>query len=123
MTSLVHTLVCGATRSGKSEAELSRLVLLAQANSCAIVLLDPPGTLAQKFLLHLDLLGLSSRVLYDRLADTDRVPGYAWLTPSQNADPLQRESENDERVREFAAILLRRRGIPDMATTPLIEEG
>ena len=55
--------------------------------------------------------------------DTDRVPGYDWLTPSTHPDPLQREAENDERVREFAAILLRRRGIQDPARTPLIEEG
>jgi hypothetical protein len=117
-----HIFACGATRSGKSEAELVRLVALAKANDCAIVLLDPPGTLAKKFLLHLDLLGLTRRVIYDRLADTDRIPGYDWLVPSTHLDPLQREAENDERIREFASVLLRRRGIQDMATVPLIEE-
>jgi hypothetical protein len=121
-TDIRHTFVCGATRSGKSEAELARLVPLAKRNDCAIVLLDPPGTLARKFLLHLHQLGQASRVLYDRLSDTDRVPGYEWLLPSNNADPLQREAENDERVREFASILLRRRGIQDAASRPLIEE-
>jgi hypothetical protein len=50
------------------------------------------------------------------------VPGYDWLTASTNPDPLQREAENDERIREFASILLRRRGIQDPASTPLIEE-
>src|SRR5205814_6714404 len=118
-----HTFVCGATRSGKSEAELSRLVPLAKADDCAIVLLDPPGSLARKFLLYLDLHGQSSRVLYDRLSDTDRVPGYDWLVRSNHPDPLQREAENDERIREFASVLLRRRGILDPAATPLIEEG
>src|SRR5213592_2496573 len=44
-------------------------------------------------------------------------------SPSSNPDPLQREAENDERIREFAAILLRRRGIQDPAATPVIEEG
>jgi hypothetical protein len=122
MTEVQHTFVCGATRSGKSEAELSRLGPLAQRNDCAIVLLDPPGTLASKFLLHLDRLGLTRRVIYDRLADTDRVPMYDWLTASSHSDPLQRQAEDDERVREFAAILLRRRGIQDTADTPLIEE-
>src|SRR5947209_20484131 len=122
MTFAMHTLVCGATRSGKSEAELTRLIPMAQRNDCAIVLLDPPGTLARKFLLHLDLLGLTNRVLYDRLSDTDRVPGYDWLPPSSHPDPLQREAENDERTREFAEILLRRRGTQGTATTPLIEE-
>jgi hypothetical protein len=121
-TDIRHTFVCGATRSGKSEAELARLVPLARRNNCAIVLLDPPGTLARKFLLHLHRIGQASRVLYDRLSDTDRVPGYEWLLPSNNADPLQREAENDERVREFASILLRRRGIQDAAARPLIEE-
>jgi len=120
---ITHTLVCGASRSGKSEAELTRLVPLAQRNDCAIVLIDPPGTLAAKFLLHLDGLGLTNRVLYDRLADTDRVPGYEWLSLSMNSDPLQREAENDESIREFASILLRRRGVHDAARTPLIEEG
>ncbi len=118
-----HILVCGASRSGKSEAELARLVPLAQANDRAIVLMDPPGSLAAKVLLHLDLLGLGSRVLYDRLAETARVPGYDWLTRSENTDRLQREAENDERIREFAAVLLRRRIIQDAATKPLIEEG
>src|SRR5438132_13433219 len=96
---VTHTLVCGTSRSGKSEAELARLVPLARRNDCAIVLLDPPGTLAAKFLLHLHALGLDGRVIYDRLADTDRVPGYDWLTPSAPADPLQQEAENDERIR------------------------
>jgi hypothetical protein len=119
---ITHTLVCGATRSGKSEAELSRLVPLAQRNDDAIVLLDPPGTLAAKFMLHLDALGLTGRVLYDRLSDSDLVPGYDFLPASQNPDPLQREAENDESIREFASILLRRRGVLDAAKTPLIEE-
>jgi hypothetical protein len=122
MSDVRHTFVCGATRSGKSEAELTRLVPLAKRGDCSIVLLDPPGTLARKFLLHLDLLGLTSRVLYDRLADTDRVPGYDWLPASSHADPLQREAENDEHIREFAEILLRRRGTLGTAGTPLIEE-
>ena len=47
MTDVKHTFVCGATRSGKSEAELVRLVALAKVNDIAIVLLDPPGTLAK----------------------------------------------------------------------------
>jgi hypothetical protein len=114
--------VCGATRSGKSEAELVRLVQLARRRDRGIVLLDPPGTLGSKFLLHLEELGLTGRVLYDRLADTDRVPGYDWLVASRHPDPLQRQAENDERIREFAAVLLRRRGIQDAALRPLIEE-
>ena len=67
-------------------------------------------------------IGLASRVIHDRLADTDRVPGYDWLSRSHNPNPLQREAENEERVREFAEVLLRRRGILDTAATPLIEE-
>src|SRR5689334_1227195 len=123
MHSNEHILVCGATRSGKSEAQLARLMPLARASDRAIVVMDPPGGLAAKFLLHLDLLGLGARVLHDRLADTDRVPGYDWLTRSEHPDPLQRQAENDERIREFAAVLLRRRGIQDTALAPLIEEG
>ncbi len=122
VTEVQHTLVCGATRSGKSEATLARLVPLARLGECAIVLLDPPGTLAVKFLLHLEALGLTHRVLYDRLADTDRVPGYDWFQRSEHPDPLQRAAENDERIREFAAILLRRRGGQDLAQSALIEE-
>jgi hypothetical protein len=119
---ITHTFVCGASRSGKSSAELVRLIACARRRDRAIVLLDPPGTLAEQFLLHLDALGQTERVIYDRLADTDRVPGYEWLTPSGHPDPLQREAENDESVREFTSILLRRRGIHDPAKTPLIEE-
>jgi hypothetical protein len=119
---VTHTLVCGASRSGKSEAELARLLPLAARNDCSVVVMDPPGTLARKLLLHLDAAGQTHRVLYDRLADTDHVPGYEWLAPSRHPDPLQRASRNDERVREFTAVLLRRRGIRDSATAPLIEE-
>jgi hypothetical protein len=122
VTEVRHTLVCGATRSGKSAAELARLVPLARGQQCALVVLDPPGGLAAQLLLHLDSLGLTHRVLYDRLADTDRVPGYDWLSASTHPDPFQRSGENDERVREFAAILLRRRGGRDIALSALIEE-
>lgn len=104
-------------------AELSYLVSLARQHDCAIVLLDPPGTLAEKLLLHLDWLGLTQRVLYDRLADSDKVLGYEWLARSQHPDPWQAEAENEERLREFAAVLLRRRDIQDPAGTPVIEEG
>ncbi len=120
---VTHTLICGSSRSGKSEAELRHLVPLAERCQCAIVVMDPPGMLAQKLLLHLDALGLTDRVLYDRLAETARVPGYDWLTLSRNPDPLQRRAEDDERIREFLSILLRRRRIQDPALTPVIEEG
>jgi hypothetical protein len=120
---ITHTLTCGASRSGKSEAELTKLVSLASKGEAAMVLMDPPGTLASKFLLHLHALGLTHQVIYDRLSGTDRVPGYEWLVPSVHPDPLQREAENEERIRTFASVLLRRRGIQDPARTPLIEEG
>src|SRR5947209_7602611 len=95
---VTHTLVCGASRCGKSAAELSRIVPIARAGDRAIVVVDPPGTLAAKLLLHLDALRLTERVIYDRLCDTDRVPGYDRLVASDHPNPLQREAENDERI-------------------------
>lgn len=84
--------------------------------------MDPPGALAQKLLLHLDFLGLTNRVIYDRLSDTDLVPCYDWLVPSTHSDVFQRRAENDESIREFAAVLLRRRGLQDIAANPVIED-
>jgi hypothetical protein len=120
---IIHMLICGASRSGKSEAELNRLVRLALSGRCSIVLLDPHGPLAQKFLLHLGLHGKLKRVIYDRLRDTDKTPSYNWLIRSTNPDAIQRAAEDDERLREFIGVLLRRRSNIDIKNSPVIERG
>src|SRR5574343_602095 len=118
-----HTLVCGASRSGKSEAELTKLVALAKRNDCAIVLIDPHGPFAEKFLLHLSLIGQLKRVIYDRLQDTDRTPSYCWLRRSTNPDQYQRAAEDDEQLRSFISLPLRRRSNIDIKNSPVIERG
>src|SRR5207248_578088 len=54
------------------------------------------------------------------------LPRHPLLPPamvSPGHHTFQRAGENDERVRAFSSVLLRRRGIQDAALTPLIEEG
>lgn len=120
---IVHRLLAGASRSGKTVAETMRLLTMALAMNCTIALFDPHGSLARPLFLHLLLRGQGRRVIYDRLSDTDRTPVYEWLSASRNPDYFQRLSETEERIREFISVLLRRRGITDPAKTPIIEEG
>lgn len=117
-----HELYSGKSGSGKSEAVLTRFLQLAGL-ATAIVLLDPHGNLAKDLLLHLAGRHLLHRVIYDRLADTDLTPGYNFLTASNHPDSFQRYAQNEDCVRKFMALLIRRGGQKDAAGTPMIEKG
>jgi len=119
----MNTLIVGATLSGKSTAEAKKLTALALQTDRAIVVCDPHrDSLAFNFMRQLEGACQEHRVAYDRLADTDRVLGWTFLAPSRNSDPAQKQAENDERIRAFADVLLRRRGLQGLADKPLIEE-
>jgi hypothetical protein len=123
MSKFYHRLVCGATRSGKSEHELGYVVRRVKRRECAVVAYDAHGTFTMKLAMRLAAEGARSRVLYDRLSDTDRTLGYEFLAVSNNPDELQRAQENDERKQSFKETLLSERGMMDDSASPIIREG
>jgi len=115
----MNILIGGMTRSGKSTAELVRLVQAAMAGK-GILVCDPHGSLA--WALFKQLVYRKIDCLYERLADTKRVLKRQFLVPSTAEDEWERRGENDERTRAFADLLCRRRAIKDLAERPLIAE-
>ncbi len=120
---LINLLICGSTRSGKTWAELKRLVKAAEDGNIALVVIDPhKDSLAGPLLSHLVARGMWRRVLFERLADLFRVLSWEFLTASPAKDPLIRYAENESNIRAFIDVLCRRRQIDSIAATPLIEE-
>ena len=118
-----HVLIVGASGSGKSTAEVKELIREAKAGNSAIVCIDPHvESLAAQLFAHLCEAGLQDRVIYDRLGDLDRVLKWEFLQPSRAKSAHQRFAENENRCREFADVLMRRRGKSSMADTPSVEE-
>jgi len=117
-----HVLIVGGSGSGKSTAEIKALVEEADENKSAIICIDPHGPMARELFAHLCDRGHRHRVLYDRLADLDRVLKWDFLYPSTAKHPRERQGENETRCERFAEILLRRRGQGSAATSPSIEE-
>src|SRR5438876_11909957 len=118
-----HLLLVGATRSGKSLAELRRILRLAEQDNCGIIAYDLHGTLARMVAMYLDQNGHTRRLLFDKLSDTDKTLGYELLPASDNPDAMQRIMENDERKQVFKEVLLSPRGMMDDAGSPIIREG
>ena len=104
-----HQVRIGISRSGKSEAARVTALRHAKARDRALIVIDPHGTLAKKLLLDFAKLGMLKRVIYDRLSDTDLTPSYDWLVPSKDSDPYQRVAQNEQGVRDFVTLLMRRR--------------
>src|SRR5882672_6340151 len=93
---LSHLLACGSTRSGKTWAELKRLVTAALRGTIALVVIDPNrDSLATPLLAHLIARGLQNRIVFDRLSDLHRVLSWDFLPPSTATDPLVRFAENE----------------------------
>lgn len=118
-----HLLIVGSSGAGKSTFEEKNLVEEAERGRSAIICIDPHvHSLAEGFFAHLCARQLQHRVLYDRLCDTDRVLQWDFLSPSRAQSSAERAGENDNRCRQFADILLRRRGSASLSATPGIEE-
>jgi len=112
----MNTLVVGMTQSGKSTAELNRIIDWDGAQ----VILDPHNSLAKKYLQWVACNDDESNIVYDDLTRTDKVLSWNFIERSEKAGSAG-ERENENRVRVFADILCRRRGL-DITKTPLIEE-
>lgn len=118
-----NILVTGSTRSGKSTAELLRIVAAAMLMRIAIVVIDPhPNSLARSALRHLVARGHERRIIFDELTHLSRVPGYGFLQPPNFRDPLRRHAAIQQTVDEFADVLCRRREMQSLATAPQTEE-
>ncbi len=113
----------GTTGSGKTTAEVIDIVAAALLGTIAIVVIDPHFmSLAWNAYIHLVARGLWRRVLFDRLSNFDRVLGYQFLRPSTANQTNRRDAENEQTIREFIDVLLRRRDMQSLASHPLIEE-
>ena len=124
-----NRLVSGSTRSGKSFAEVIEILIAAMVgvmtgtSKMGIVVIDPHvNSLVWNVFKYLVAYGQSGRVLYDRLSSFSRVLGYRFLKPSNARNPFKREAENDQTVKEFFDILLRRKDVQSLASNPLTEE-
>jgi hypothetical protein len=114
-TPKTNVLQVGATRQGKTLAA-GRCVV--ESTDEAAVILDPhKQSLAQTVLTH-----ATGNLLYERLSDIRFTLGFDMLMPSAHPDAAQRHLENQRRAESFVEILLRRRDLDGMASTPLMEE-
>ena len=124
-----NRLICGSTRCGKSFAEVVEIVIAAMvgvmtsAHKMAVVVIDPHvHSLAGNAFKYLVACSQTDRILFDRLSSFHRVLGYQFLQPSRASNPLQREAENDQTVKEFVDVLGRRKDAESLAKNPLTEE-
>ncbi len=118
-----NCLVVGTTTSGKSTGKAQDVLKQAQDGNTSIVVVEPhKKSIAYWMLSHLYAMGLTNRVLYDRLSDLNRVIGWKFLEPSNENSELKRRAENDERVDAFTGILCRRRGSSGLQSNPQVEE-
>ena len=115
----------GTTGSGKTEHIFSQCApLMTHPNGPALIVCDPHGGLARKLAICALAHGMfkNGKVIYDPVAATSRVPGYDFLVPSNNPDPLQRAAEHRERIEETIGVLLRSSGKMDASRNPIIYE-
>ncbi len=118
-----NRLICGSTRCGKSTAEIIEIIAAAMTPATAVVVVDPHAmSLAWNALVQLVSRGMRKRVLFDQLGNLDRVLGYRFLRPSRAKDSNRREAENEQTIREFMDVLIRRRDVQSLASHPLTEE-
>jgi len=110
----------GATRTGKSTAVTKDIVEYAIRGEGGAAVFDPHSTMAKEIAGHLVSHGIP--FLYEKLAETDRVLAFPFMKKSKHKDPWLQQAENEESIRAFGDILVRRRGMQGMQNTPLIEE-
>jgi hypothetical protein len=83
----------------------------------AVISLDPHwDSLSMLLLEHAD-----RDILFHRISDLNHALGYDLLRASTHPDPRQRLRENRQRARQFAQVIMRRRG-GELANAPLTEE-
>lgn len=119
-----NRLVAGSTRSGKSMAEVHDILAAATSDEpMAIVVCDPhPRSLTATVFQQLIALGQGRRIVYDQIPYFDSCPGYEMISRSKAKDPVRRAAQNDQAVREFIDVLLRRREQRTIAVNPQTEE-
>src|SRR5438270_7154770 len=103
-------------------AEVRRLVEAAKEGASLVVIDPHRDSLAARLQEHLVARGMQRRILYDRLADLDRVIGYDFLPKPTATSPLEYLTEADDLIRAFCDVLCRRRQMESLATSALTEE-
>jgi hypothetical protein len=105
--------VCGEPGSGKTVGT----AVWAMRFPGAVVSLDPHwDSLSMLLLEHAD-----RDILFHRISDLDHALGYDLLRASTHPDPAVRFRDNRRRAKQFAQVLMRRRG-GDIARSPLTEQ-
>lgn len=94
-TRIMHRLIVGASRTGKSTAVRSWLREVASENLFSILLQEPHGPLAWEFFADCIRMGFEDRVIFDELSYCQDVPGYQFFRRSEAADRVERRAEND----------------------------
>src|ERR1043166_3686177 len=90
--SIVHTLLSGTIRYGKSETCVSIVVpRMKQPNHPSFWIVDPPGSMAKKIAAHAVFAGKveADKLMIDPIAETANVPGYGFWEGSTNPDQEQ----------------------------------
>lgn len=115
-----HWLIGSMTRFGKSQLALRWMLEKATAGDTAVVLIDPPGTLAEEFVRHLAHRGLAGRLIWDRMTDNRNCPGYEFLTPNtgENAEELDRVA-----CKNFKSFILQHEDKYDARQNKGIDQG
>ncbi len=115
-------LIVGTTGSGKSEAELHELVRLADEGGPAVVLLDGHGPLAFSTAGHWAARGHEARMVFEPLAETERVLAWSMLRKSCAPGASQRLVEDAETRDEVAQCFLAQRNLATLNDRPWTKE-
>lgn len=117
-----NRVIVGTTRCGKSTAEVLDIIAAAMLGM-AIVVIDPHMmSLAWNAFVHLSARGFRRRILFDQLSCLSHVLGYRFLRRSKAREPLRRDAENEQSIREFMDVIGRRRDVQSFAKHPLTED-
>jgi hypothetical protein len=100
-------LIIGGSGSGKSEGTLTELVEIARAREMAIVLMDPHGLLARRFMLQLVSYGLAHHVLYDKLCEFNRILAGFTLEQSTETNILKKEAADRKMIMALSDLVWR----------------
>lgn len=108
--------IIGNRGSGKS-VSLENMIV-ESAPSASMVVIDWPGTLADRHAARLTEMGLESRLVADKALWTDKLPQWPFLPESTSTDPLRREIDEDITRQNAMAGFFGRRGVKDGSLKP-----
>lgn len=119
-----HELIAGSHATGKSTEVKSRMARFARSYpDWSVVWIDPQYRASgSQFYQDCLAYGLDSRLLFERMSDTDAVIKQKYLVPSKAADKNVRDKEDKEEVEEFLDALGRQRRFDDLTEHAWIKQ-